>query len=101
MSQLLHNMASLDDAAPDRLGRLVRRAMEALPVHLRAALWLVDVMEFTYAEAARAADLSPRELRDWLYSARRELQARLVMSLRDGAPDRRSATGTSEGFGVH
>jgi DNA-directed RNA polymerase specialized sigma24 family protein len=101
MSHLLNNLASLDDAAPDELGTVVRRAMEALPVHLRAALWLVDMLEFTYAEAANTADLTLRELQDWLYRARRELQARLVLSLRDGACGRRSATGTSEGFGVH
>ncbi|MFQ5690518.1 MAG: RNA polymerase sigma factor [Gemmatimonadota bacterium] len=78
---LLPRLEALEDSSPDELGRLIRRCMRELPGEERAAMWLVDVMEFSYAEAARALKVDRRNLRERLFRARRELQARVAIGL--------------------
>lgn len=80
---LVEGLNRLDASAPGRLGELIRGAMGELPVRERAAMWLVDVMEFGYADAARSLGIRLRVLRETLYRARRDLQLRLGAALRE------------------
>lgn len=80
---LVEELTRLDEAAPDRLRDLIRRSMRRLPLRERSALWLVNVMDFGYGETARALGVSPSEVRDLLYRARRDLQVRLALALRE------------------
>lgn len=94
----------LDREEPERLTETIRRCMRELPVRERAALWLVNVMEFPYAEAAAALEVRFRELRDLLYRARGEMRFRLALALRPrsgsgGAASGGTASGPDGGVG--
>jgi RNA polymerase sigma-70 factor (ECF subfamily) len=51
----------------------IRRAMDCLPRTFRAAVWLVDVDELTYEEAAAALQCPLNTLRSRLFRGRRQL----------------------------
>lgn len=95
VESLLTNLSTLDRSAPDRLGVLIRSAMRELRLYDRAALWLVNVMDFSYAEAARSLGIGPAALRRTLRRARKELQLRLAGALQAelGRAPRRDGTG--------
>lgn len=78
---MLRGMSALESGDSDRLGHLIRAAMRELGLLERTVLWLVNVMEFSYAETAAVLALNQSELRDTLLRARRELQARLAVAL--------------------
>ncbi|MFQ5679627.1 MAG: RNA polymerase sigma factor [Gemmatimonadota bacterium] len=81
LDALLLSLAELDRAGPEQLGEIVRGCMGELPVRERAALWLVNVMQFSYAEAARVLGMRLGLLRETLYRARKDLQGRLAVAL--------------------
>lgn len=78
---MLRGMTALESGGSDRLGQLIRAAMARLGLLERTVLWLVNVMDFSYAEASAVLGSNPIELRDTLLRARRELQARLAIAL--------------------
>lgn len=80
---LVEDLARWDAAAPERLGALIRGSIAGLPLRERAALWLVNVMDFRYTEAADALGVRLGHLRQVLYRARRELQLRVAVALRE------------------
>lgn len=90
---MLRGMNALEADGSDRLGHLLRATMQRLGLLERTALWLVNVTDFTYAEASAALELSPIELRDTLLRARRELQARLAIELQRELSDSELASG--------
>ena len=90
---MLRGMNALEADGSDRLGQLIRDAMQRLGLLERTALWLVNVADFTYAEASAVLELNPIGLRDTLLRARRELQARLAIELQRELSDSRFASG--------
>jgi DNA-directed RNA polymerase specialized sigma24 family protein len=78
---MLQGMSNLETGDSDRLGQMIRAAMQQLGLLERTVLWLVNVMDFSYAETAGVLALNPIEVRDTLLRARRELQARLAIAL--------------------
>ncbi len=78
---MLRGMSALATGESDRLGQLIRAAMQQLGLLERTVLWLVNVMDFSYSQTAGVLALNPIELRDTLLRARRELQARLAIAL--------------------
>lgn len=74
LETLVMDLAVLERSAPRRLGEIIRRSIRALPMRERLSVWLVDVMDFSYLEAARAMGLASGEFRRILFGARRELQ---------------------------
>lgn len=89
----------LDREEPERLTETIRRCMRELPLRERAALWLVNVMEFPYAEAAAALGIRFGELRDLLYRARGEMRFRIALELRPGSELGEAASGADGGVG--
>jgi RNA polymerase sigma-70 factor (ECF subfamily) len=65
-------VADIGPAASDRHD--VRRALQALPVGLRAALILVDWLDMDTEEAGRILDLKPASVRVRLHRARTALR---------------------------
>lgn len=94
LGTLAADLAVLEREDPARLGRLVRGSLRKLPARRRLAVWLVDVMEFSYAEASRAMGSGADDFRETLYRARRDLQPLLGPAVRadvergEGAPPR-------------
>jgi len=86
MDAMLHDMTTWEVNSPDEFGRLIRAEMRELGLIERTAVWLVNVADFTYAEAAGVLDLGKIELRGTLLRARRELQARLAIALQGELP---------------
>ena len=83
LDHLLRDLARLEAAEGARLGDLLRACMRELPLRDRAALWLVTVMGLDYGEAGAALRTGREEVRDRLYRARRELQGRVALALRE------------------
>lgn len=94
---LVDDLARWEAAAPDRLNDLIRRAIGGLPLRERAALWLVNVIDFRYTEAAAALDVRLSRLRELLYRARHELQLRMAVALRAAPRNGRDVASSSGG----
>ena len=60
-----------------RRGAEVERELEALPERQRAALWLTAVEGLSYAEVARALDVSEKAVKALVHRARSALAAKL------------------------
>jgi RNA polymerase sigma-70 factor (ECF subfamily) len=74
----------------------IQRALECLPSAFREAVWLVDIDELTYEEAAAALRCPLNTLRSRLFRGRRHL-ARL---LRKESPDQVSAQAKIEAWRI-
>lgn len=85
-------MPDLENEEPSRLDEMFRSTLLELPLLRRAAVWLVGSMGFSYAEGADALGVEGAEFRGLLYGARREMQARLAVTLRDGNDARAGRT---------
>ncbi len=59
------------------VGDQVAKVVDHLPIELVAALWLVDVCELRYADAASVAGVSRDELAARLHAARRVIALQL------------------------
>lgn len=81
VESLMAWMVHAKGRSPDRLSAMVRREMANLPLTERVALWLVNVVGFDYRGAAATLEMGVADLRQVLLHARRELQARLAVSL--------------------
>jgi len=81
VQSLMARMLDAHDHEPDRLSAMVRAEMAYLPLTERVALWLVSVVGFDYRTAAATLEMGVADLRQVLLHARRELQARLAVSL--------------------
>ncbi len=84
---LLHNrlVASGQDALLDRvdLGPAIAGALQDLPDNMRAAVMLVDVEGYAYADAAELLGVPIGTVRSRLFRARRVLQESLVFHAQD------------------
>lgn len=85
LTNIITDLGRLEEQSTGVLEVLVRRAMSELPLGQRAALWLVNVVGFSYADAARAVRSERARLVETLYAARRSLQYLLAAALRSGA----------------
>ena len=81
VESLMVRMIDAHGRAPNRLSAMVRAEMASLPLTERVALWLVSVVGFDYRKAAATLEMGTADLRHVLLRARRELQARLAVSL--------------------
>lgn len=100
---LLRRLGALEAEDPDGLARLIRSELQELPLVDRAAVWLVTVLGFTYAEAASALGVGLSEVREHLFRGRDALQLRLGHALRTSRPGDsagRSRLGGSAGRGI-
>ena len=61
----------------DETVRMVRRAIEQLPEHFRAALVLCEYENMSYVEIAEVLDASVPQVKTWLHRGRRQLAERL------------------------
>jgi RNA polymerase sigma-70 factor (ECF subfamily) len=55
----------------------VRRAIEQLPEHFRAALVLCEYEQMSYVEISRVLDVTVAQVKTWLHRGRRQLAERL------------------------
>ena len=93
LDELIANFEHLDASSAERLGYHIREQLGELDIDPRAAIWLVSVMCFTYAEAAAALGLRRVELREALFRGRKELQVRLAIALQQEMPGRAGRAG--------
>lgn len=84
LDDVLLELTRIETDDPDALPDLVRRAMSELPLVQRAVLWLVNVVGFSYADAARAVGSDRFVVAETLFAARRSLQYLLAVALRSG-----------------
>ena len=75
-----------DVADARRLGRAATRELESLPEKQRAALCLAAVEGLSYAEIAKALDVTEKAVKSLVHRARSTLAARLA-ELREGGLD--------------
>jgi RNA polymerase sigma-70 factor (ECF subfamily) len=66
-----------------QLGELLSKALDQLPVELRAAVWLVDVEGFTQHEAADMQEVPEGTIASRLFRGRRHLRAALERPARE------------------
>jgi RNA polymerase sigma-70 factor (ECF subfamily) len=75
----------------------LQRALDALPDIFRAAVWLRDVEEFSYAEIARMLDIPPGTVMSRISRGRRLLYQQLVAARQSShtevEPTRAAASG--------
>ncbi len=57
--------------------RQVRRAIDQLPEHFRAALVLCEYEELSYAQIAETLNASVPQIKTWIFRARRQLEQKL------------------------
>lgn len=93
LEALLRRLGALEAEDPDGLGRLIRFELQKLPLLDRAAVWLVTVLGFTYAETASVLRIDSSGVREHVFRGRRELQLRLGRALRDRTTDNQSSLG--------
>lgn len=86
LQALLHRLDTLEAEDPEGLARLIRVELQELPLLDRAAVWLVTVLGFTYAEAASALHVDSSHIRRCVFRGRYALQLRLGRAL--GGPTR-------------
>ena len=55
----------------------VRKAIDQLPEHFRAALVLCEYEQMSYVEIARVLDVTVAQVKTWLHRGRRQLAERL------------------------
>jgi RNA polymerase sigma-70 factor (ECF subfamily) len=72
------------DASPDRslltneLVEQVRRAIDQLPDHFRAALVLCEYERMSYPEIAQELGITLQQTKTWIFRARRQLEQKLA-----------------------
>ncbi len=79
-----------EDASPD--GRVlqsetveqVRRAIDQLPDHFKAALVLCEYERMSYPEIAQELGITLQQTKTWIFRARRQLEHKLAEFVRDG-----------------
>ncbi|MGH7539898.1 MAG: RNA polymerase sigma factor [Gemmatimonadota bacterium] len=93
LEALVNRLESLEARDPDGLGRLIRSTLERLALLERAAVWLVTVIGFTYAEAGSALNVGVADVRALVLRGRRHLQRQLALELRESRSNDASAPG--------
>jgi RNA polymerase sigma-70 factor (ECF subfamily) len=64
--------------------RAVRRALEFLPVNLRAAVLLKETEDLSYLEIAGTLNATVSQVTNWIYRGKAELRKRLLPYLEKG-----------------